>query len=65
MAFYDYKCQNKDCNHEFVESHPMIENPIIKCEKCGFVATKQISKPIIQFKGSGFYCTDYSGKTTI
>jgi predicted nucleic acid-binding Zn ribbon protein len=33
-----------------------------KCPKCGAKAERQLSAPAIQFKGSGWYVTDYAGK---
>jgi len=40
-----------------------VDPPIKKCIKCGGAVTKTISAPAIQFKGSGWYITDYAKKT--
>jgi hypothetical protein len=37
---------------------------LTKCRKCGGKLERKISAPAIQFKGSGWYVTDYAGKTT-
>lgn len=38
------------------------DKPPVKCKKCGGRLERQISAPAIQFKGSGWYVTDYGGK---
>jgi putative FmdB family regulatory protein len=60
LPLYEYKC--KKCAHRFekIESHSASE--IKKCPKCGAKAERQIGAPAIQFKGSGWYVTDYGGK---
>ena len=40
------------------------DKPLTKCAKCGGRLEKRISAPAIQFKGSGWYVTDYAGKAT-
>jgi hypothetical protein len=35
-----------------------------KCPKCGAKAPRQLSAPAIQFKGTGWYVTDYGGKSS-
>ena len=42
----------------------MTDKPLVKCPKCGGRLEKRISAPAIQFKGSGWYVTDYAGKAT-
>ena len=60
MPLYEYKCEK--CGHRFekIEKHSASE--IKKCPKCGAHAPRQISAAGIQFKGSGWYVTDYAGK---
>ena len=60
MPLYEYKCEK--CGHRFekIEKHSASE--IKKCPKCGANAPRQISAAGIQFKGSGWYVTDYGGK---
>src|ERR1700735_2667989 len=60
LPLYEYKCEK--CGHRFekIEKHSASE--IKKCPKCGAHAPRQISAAGIQFKGSGWYVTDYAGK---
>ena len=60
MPLYEYKCDK--CGHRFekIEKHSASE--IKKCPKCGANAPRQVSAAGIQFKGSGWYVTDYGGK---
>lgn len=62
MPLYEYKCAK--CGHRFekIEKHDASE--IKKCPKCGANAPRQLSAPGIQFKGSGWYVTDYGGKSS-
>jgi hypothetical protein len=40
----------------------MTDKPLKKCKECGGRLEKLLSAPAIQFKGSGWYVTDYAGK---
>jgi predicted nucleic acid-binding Zn ribbon protein len=40
----------------------MTDKPLAKCRKCGGRLEKLLSAPAIQFKGAGWYVTDYAGK---
>ena len=62
MPLYEYKCVK--CGHRFekIESHTASTTK--KCPECGAKAERQIAAPAIQFKGSGWYVTDYAGKGT-
>jgi putative FmdB family regulatory protein len=40
------------------------DKPPVKCRKCGGRLERKISAPAIQFKGSGWYVTDYASKAT-
>ena len=62
MPLYEYKCDK--CGHRFekIEKHSASE--IKKCPKCGAHAPRQVSAAGIQFKGSGWYVTDYGGKAS-
>ena len=42
----------------------MSDKPPVKCRKCGGRLDRKISAPAIQFKGSGWYVTDYASKAT-
>lgn len=60
MPLYEYKCAK--CGHRFekIESHSASTTK--KCPKCGGRAERMLAAPAIQFKGSGWYVTDYAGK---
>jgi putative FmdB family regulatory protein len=64
MPLYEYQCE--DCGGRFERirkfSDPPLDEP---CPKCGGPIKKLISSPAIQFKGKGWYVTDYakSGST--
>ena len=61
MPLYEYECDA--CGHRFEHIHQKYSDPPIeKCPKCGGHVHKLMSSPAIQFKGSGFYITDYAKK---
>jgi putative FmdB family regulatory protein len=57
MPLYEYECNA--CAHRFEVIQKYSDAPIDLCPKCGGVVSKLFSSPAIQFKGSGFYLTDY------
>ena len=61
MPLYEYKC-NK-CAHRFEKIEKVNAPEIAKCPKCGAKAPRMASAPAIQFKGTGWYVSDYGGKT--
>ncbi len=60
MPLYEYRCMNCGETFEIIQkfNQPLLE----KCPKCGGKLTKLLSPPMIQFKGSGWYVTDYAKK---
>jgi putative FmdB family regulatory protein len=62
MPIYEYQC--KKCKAHTEAFQKITDKPLTKCKKCGGRLEKVISAPAIQFKGSGWYVTDYSGKAT-
>jgi putative FmdB family regulatory protein len=61
MAHYEYSCKN--CKNHIAAIHSMNETYKEKCLRCGKKKWEQhIFPPAIQFKGSGFYQTDYKDK---
>jgi putative FmdB family regulatory protein len=60
MPIYEYQCQQCKERHEIIQRFS--DAPLTHCPKCGGEMKKLISSPAIQFKGSGFYKTDYSSK---
>ena len=59
MPLYDYKCEN---GHVFEVMQSFSSEPVAMCDDCGISATRQISIPMVVYKGSGFYTTDYGRK---
>jgi putative FmdB family regulatory protein len=64
MPLYEYQCDV--CAHRFEVIQKFSDAPIEVCPKCGGPVGKLLSSPAIQFKGSGWYITDYAraGKAT-
>jgi len=60
LPLYEYKCVK--CGHRFEKIERLSAPTSQKCPKCGKKAERQLSSPAIQFKGSGWYVTDYGGK---
>ena len=58
MPIYEYQCKQCNERHEIIQR--ISEEPLAHCPKCGGDMKKLISSPAIQFKGSGFYKTDYA-----
>lgn len=62
MPLYEYECDS--CGHRF-EVIQKFSDPLVEvCPKCGCKVEKLLSSPAIQFKGSGWYITDYARKGT-
>ncbi|MGA7558719.1 MAG: zinc ribbon domain-containing protein [Terriglobales bacterium] len=60
MPNYEYLC--KKCGHRFEEIRKFSDRHPRKCPECGGVLEQVISAPAVQFKGSGWYVTDYAKK---
>jgi putative FmdB family regulatory protein len=57
MPLYEYECDA--CGHKFEKIQKFSDPLVDKCPVCGGHVHKLFSSPAIQFKGSGFYITDY------
>ena len=57
MPLYEYQCES--CGHRFEVIQKYSDAPPAGCPKCDGAVEKLVSSPAIQFKGSGFYLTDY------
>ena len=57
MPIYEYECVN--CNQRFERLQKMSDPLLTVCPQCGGGVHKAFSVPAIQFKGSGWYVTDY------
>jgi putative FmdB family regulatory protein len=60
MPIYEYKCQQ--CGLQFEKRQSVSDEPLTTCEKCHGKLEKQWSLSGFQFKGAGWYVTDYAGK---
>lgn len=60
MPIYEYQCQS--CGKKTEVLQRMDEAPLAACPQCGGEVKKLFSAPAVQFKGSGWYATDYAGK---
>ena len=60
MPLHEYVCDV--CGHRFEIIQKFSDPPIEKCPKCAGSVHKLVSSPAFQFKGSGWYVTDYAKK---
>ncbi len=60
MPIYEYECLQCGKRTEWLQR--MSDGPLAACPQCGGEVRKLISAPSFQFKGSGFYKTDYADK---
>ena len=61
MPLYEYECRK--CKHRFEKIQKFSDRPEKKCPKCGGPLEKVISAAAVQFKGTGWYVTDYAKKS--
>ena len=62
MPLYEYQCES--CQKRF-EKIQKFSDPLIEiCPSCGGKVNKLLSSPAIQFKGTGWYITDYAKKSS-
>lgn len=61
MPLYEYKCMK--CGHRFEKIENLSASEVKKCPECGGRAERQLAAPAIQFKGTGWYVTDYAAKS--
>jgi|SRR6185437_14190641 len=63
MPLYEYECDA--CHQRFERIQKFSDPPADVCAKCGKGPVRRLlSSPAIQFKGSGWYITDYARKTS-
>ena len=62
MPLYEYEC--KKCGHRFERIQLFSAAMVKKCPECGGKVEQMISAPAVQFKGSGWYVTDYAKKVS-
>ncbi|MDH5526020.1 MAG: hypothetical protein OEY97_01775 [Nitrospirota bacterium] len=57
MPIYEYQCEK--CGHLFDAIQKYTDDALTDCPECDGSVSRLVSTPAIQFKGSGFYITDY------
>jgi putative FmdB family regulatory protein len=62
MPLYEYEC--KKCGHRFEKIQKFSDKMVRTCPECGGQVEQTISAPAVQFKGSGWYVTDYAKKSS-
>ena len=60
MPLYEYQCEA--CEQRFERIQKFSDPPVDTCPACSGKVRKLLSSPAIQFKGSGWYITDYAKK---
>ncbi len=60
MPIYEYECTK--CGHRFEKIQKFSDRQVRTCPECKGKVQRLVHAPAIQFKGSGFYITDYSDK---
>ena len=60
MPLYEYQC--KKCHRRFEKIQKFSDPPMSKCPECRGALEQLLSAPAVQFKGSGWYVTDYAKK---
>jgi len=61
LPLYEYRCLRCDAHFERIQKFS--DPPIEICDVCGGALEQLLSSPAIQFKGSGWYVTDYARKS--
>lgn len=62
MPLYEYRCGK--CGAHVEKIQKFSDLPLETCEKCGGKLERLLSAPTLQFKGSGWYVTDYGRKSS-
>lgn len=62
MPLYEYQCDACGARTELIRKFS--DPPVLVCPKCGAEGLRKlVSSPAVQFKGSGWYVTDYARKS--
>lgn len=60
MPLYEYQCKN--CHTTMERIRKFSDPPLTVCPQCGGELEQLLSAPAVQFKGAGWYVTDYARK---
>ena len=63
MPLYEYECLK--CGRRVEKIQKFSDPPLTTCKSCGGELQRLLSSPAIQFKGSGWYVTDYARKSSV
>ena len=61
MPLYEYECLS--CGERFEALQKFSDEPLTECRVCKGKVRKLLGTPALQFKGTGWYITDYAGKS--
>jgi putative FmdB family regulatory protein len=61
VPLYEYQCTK--CEYRFERIQKFSDPPVSECPRCAGTVSQLLSAPAIQFKGSGWYVTDYAKKS--
>ncbi|NKB87318.1 MAG: zinc ribbon domain-containing protein [Acidobacteria bacterium] len=61
MPIYEYRC--KKCGHTFERIQKFSDRQVRTCPECKGRVERVVNAPAIQFKGTGWYVTDYADKS--
>jgi putative FmdB family regulatory protein len=61
VPIYEYVC--KKCGHKFEKIQKFSDPKVKKCPECGGAVEQALHAPAVQFKGTGWYVTDYAKKS--
>ncbi len=61
MPLYEYECTK--CHHRFERIQKFSDPHVKSCPNCAGKVELVVSAPAVQFKGSGWYVTDYAKKS--
>jgi putative FmdB family regulatory protein len=62
LPLYEYRCGK--CGSRVEKIQKFSDPPLTTCEACGGELSRLLSAPAIQFKGTGWYVTDYARKSS-
>ena len=60
MPLYEYKCTSCNFTYDKIQKFTEAEDKI--CPQCGELVIRPLNKAYLNFKGDGWYVTDYQGK---